>query len=249
MARAPKFHPTANPSCKTSHSRRELLAKRQNPCQKLVSGRMSYGHTDYSKNQEYLKIIEENRLLKASLAEANRELAALKQYKKPEVVVDRSLTKTSELSEPIQNRKQLADIRQQIQLMFAKIHTLKRQVQESINSSKPKPSRTLREWYKAVNGDPGFTSESFEFIKNIVQGRDEPLVAAIMVDDMSIKKHVQLVGNKVFGYVDLGMEMPDDSLPEATNACVFMLVALNMRLKVPLGYFFIILSLVLKERS
>ncbi|KAL3259361.1 hypothetical protein MRX96_002020 [Rhipicephalus microplus] len=60
-----------------------------------------------------------------------------------------------------------------------------------------------------------------------------------MVDDMSIKKHVQLVGNKVFGYVDLGMEMPDDSLPEATNACVFMLVALNMRLKVPLGYFFI----------
>ncbi|KAL3243811.1 hypothetical protein MRX96_019672 [Rhipicephalus microplus] len=101
------------------------------------------------------------------------------------------------------------------------------------------PDRTLREWYKAVNGDPGFTSESFEFIKNIVQGRDEPLVAAIMVDDMSIKKHVQLVGNKVFGYVDLGMEMPDDSLPEATNACVFMLVALNMRLKVPLGYFFI----------
>ncbi|KAL3200476.1 hypothetical protein MRX96_043394 [Rhipicephalus microplus] len=52
-----------------------------------------------------------------------------------------------------------------------------------------------------------------------------------MVDDMSIKKHVQLVGNKVFGYVNLGMEMPDDSLPEARNACVFMLVALNMRLK------------------
>lgn len=40
----------------------------------------------------------------------------------------------------------------------------------------------------AVNGDPGFTSESFEFIKNIVQARDEPLIAAIMVDDMSIKK-------------------------------------------------------------
>ncbi|KAH9381831.1 hypothetical protein HPB48_016346 [Haemaphysalis longicornis] len=71
------------------------------------------------------------------------------------------------------------------------------------------------------------------------QGRDEPLVAAIMVADMSIEKHVQLVGNKVFGYVDLGMEMPDDSLSGATNACVFMLVALNKRLKVPLGYFFI----------
>lgn len=97
---------------------------------------------------------------------------------------------------------------------------------------------TLREWYKAVNGDPGFTSELFEFIKNIVQARDEPLIAAIMVD-MSIKEHVRFVGNKVFGYVDLGMDMPDDSLPEATNACVFMLVALNIRLKVPLGYFFV----------
>ncbi|KAH8034327.1 hypothetical protein HPB51_023320 [Rhipicephalus microplus] len=103
-------------------------------------------------------------------------------------------------------------------------------VRAKFNNALPN-QRTLREWYKAVNGDPGFTSESFEFIKNIVQGRDEPLVAAIMIDDMSIKKHVQLVGNKVFGYVDLGMEMPDDSLPEATNACVFMLVALNMRLK------------------
>ncbi|KAH9373059.1 hypothetical protein HPB48_019049 [Haemaphysalis longicornis] len=60
-----------------------------------------------------------------------------------------------------------------------------------------------------------------------------------MVDDMFIKKHVPLVGNKVFGYVDLGMDMPDDSLPEATNDWVFVLVALNMRLKLPLGYFFI----------
>ncbi|KAM7281981.1 hypothetical protein ISCGN_002139 [Ixodes scapularis] len=103
-------------------------------------------------------------------------------------------------------------------------------VRAKFNNALPN-QRTLCEWYKALNGDPGFISESFEFIKNIVQGRDEPLVATIMVDDMSIKKHVQLVGNKVFGYVDLCMEMSGDSLPEASNACVFMLVALNMRLK------------------
>lgn len=60
-----------------------------------------------------------------------------------------------------------------------------------------------------------------------------------MVDNMSIKKHVQVVGKKGIGYVDFGTDMPDDSLPEATNVCVFMLVAINMRLKVPLGYFFI----------
>ncbi|KAL1479047.1 hypothetical protein MTO96_052185 [Rhipicephalus appendiculatus] len=56
---------------------------------------------------------------------------------------------------------------------------------------------------------------------------------------MSVRKHVQLVGNKVVGYVDLGTEIPEDSFPEATNICMFMLVALDMRLKVPLGYFLI----------
>ncbi|KAH8009969.1 hypothetical protein HPB51_023025 [Rhipicephalus microplus] len=60
-----------------------------------------------------------------------------------------------------------------------------------------------------------------------------------MMDDMAIKKHVQLVGKKVVGYIDLGKGISDHSLPEATNVCVFMLVGMNMRLKIPLGYFFI----------
>lgn len=68
-------------------------------------------------------------------------------------------------------------------------------VRAKFNNALPN-QRTLREWYKAVNGDPGFTSESFEFIKNIVQGRDEPLVAAIMVDDMSIKNMSNLWATK-----------------------------------------------------
>ncbi|KAL1430174.1 hypothetical protein MTO96_015341 [Rhipicephalus appendiculatus] len=111
-------------------------------------------------------------------------------------------------------------------------------VRAKFNNALPSP-RTLREWYKAVNGEPGFTTESFDFLKNVAQSKEEPLVAALIVDDMSIRKHVQLVGNKVVGYVDLGTEISEDSLPKATNACVFMLVALNMSLKVPLGYFLI----------
>lgn len=111
-------------------------------------------------------------------------------------------------------------------------------VRAKFNNALP-AQRTLREWYRAVNGEPGFTSEAFALLESVVKGRDEPVYAALMVDDMSIKKHVQLVGNKVVGYVDLGTGLTDDSLPEATNACVFMLVALNMRLKVPLGYFLI----------
>ncbi|KAL3214976.1 hypothetical protein MRX96_034345 [Rhipicephalus microplus] len=71
------------------------------------------------------------------------------------------------------------------------------------------------------------------------KSQDKPLIAALMMDDMAIKKHVQLVGKKVVGYIDLGTGISDDSLPEATNVCVFMLVGMNMRLKIPLGYFFI----------
>ncbi|KAL3221091.1 hypothetical protein MRX96_029648 [Rhipicephalus microplus] len=111
-------------------------------------------------------------------------------------------------------------------------------VRSKFNNALPS-QRTLREWYKSVNGDPGFTSEAFDFIKNLAKSQDKPLIAALMMDDMAIKKHVQLVGKKVVGYIDLGTGISDDSLPEATNVCVFMLVGMNMRLKIPLGYFFI----------
>ncbi|KAH8022976.1 hypothetical protein HPB51_008906 [Rhipicephalus microplus] len=111
-------------------------------------------------------------------------------------------------------------------------------VRSKFNNALPS-QRTLREWYKSVNGDPGFTSEAFDFIKNLAKSQEKPLIAALMMDDMAIKKHVQLVGKKVVGYIDLGTGISDDSLPEATNVCVFMLVGMNMRLKIPLGYFFI----------
>lgn len=76
-------------------------------------------------------------------------------------------------------------------------------VRTKLNNALPS-QRTLREWYKSVDGEPGFTSEAFTFLENVARGHNEPLVAALMVDEMSIKKHVQLVGRKVVGYVDLG---------------------------------------------
>jgi hypothetical protein len=42
------------------------------------------------------------------------------------------------------------------------------------------------------------------------------------------------------GFVDLGTEAScDDNAPEATNALVFMAVALNSSWKIPVGYFLI----------
>ncbi|KAL3185566.1 hypothetical protein MRX96_028968 [Rhipicephalus microplus] len=53
---------------------------------------------------------------------------------------------------------------------------------------------------------------------------------------MVISKHVELVGDKVVGYVDFGTGLDDDGLPEAANACVFMIVGVNVRFKMPVGY-------------
>lgn len=79
--------------------------------------------------------------------------------------------------------------------------------------------RTMRKWYKSVNSELKFTSKAFSLLSNVVQGWDEPLYAAEMVNDMSTKEHLQLVDNEVDGYVELGTELFHDSLQEATNAC------------------------------
>ncbi|KAL3192589.1 hypothetical protein MRX96_026176 [Rhipicephalus microplus] len=99
--------------------------------------------------------------------------------------------------------------------------------------------RTLRGWYKSIQGAPGFTAEAFAFLEKFAEARDKPFYCALIVDDMAIRKHVELVGDKVVGYVDFGTGLDDDGLPEAANACVFMIVGINVRFKMPVGYFLI----------
>ena len=60
-----------------------------------------------------------------------------------------------------------------------------------------------------------------------------------MLDEMSIRKHVEWDGKQFRGYVDLGTGINDDSLPEATDTLVFMAVSVNSSWKVPCGYFLV----------
>ena len=48
-----------------------------------------------------------------------------------------------------------------------------------------------------------------------------------MLDEMAKRKHVEWDGKQFRGYVDLGTGINDDSLPEATDALVFMAVLVN----------------------
>lgn len=47
-------------------------------------------------------------------------------------------------------------------------------VRAKFNNALP-PQRTLCERYKAMNGEPRFTSEAFPLLRNVVPGRNEPM--------------------------------------------------------------------------
>lgn len=111
-------------------------------------------------------------------------------------------------------------------------------VRSKFNEALPS-QRTLRGWYKSIQKAPSFTAEAFSFLEKFAEGQIEPFYCALIVDDMAIRKHVELVGDKVVGYVDFGTGLDDDSLPEAGNACVFMIVRVKVRFKMPVGYFLI----------
>ena len=62
----------------------------------------------------------------------------------------------------------------------------------------------------------------------------------MMINEIAIKKQLDLDGTKFVGYVDLGVPVEDgSSLPVAKEALVFMLVCLTERWKIPLSYFLI----------
>ncbi len=114
-------------------------------------------------------------------------------------------------------------------------------VRNSFDLGLPHPS-VISSWYNAMDGEPGFTKEALTALKAKVLAakRDgQKVVCALMLDEMSIRKHVQWDGKRYRGFVDLGTDIDDDSLPEATEALVFMAVSLNSNWKVPCGYFLV----------
>lgn len=67
--------------------------------------------------------------------------------------------------------------------------------------------------------------------------KNRVLLCGLIMDEMSIRKHVEWNGTKNIGYVDLGTDIESDALPVAKEALVFLLVGLNMRWKIPIAYF------------
>ena len=54
---------------------------------------------------------------------------------------------------------------------------------------------------------------------------------------MSIRKHIHWNGMENEGYVDLGTQVDDNSVPVATEVLMFIVTPLNSVWKLPIAYF------------
>uniref|UniRef100_A0A2H8TGP6 THAP domain-containing protein 9 n=1 Tax=Melanaphis sacchari TaxID=742174 RepID=A0A2H8TGP6_9HEMI len=104
---------------------------------------------------------------------------------------------------------------------------------------------TIRKWYTTINGLPGLTRESFQAISikvNEMKNIGKQLYGCLIIDEMSIKQHVQWTGSRHQGYVDYGQGGGTDSmdnLPYAKDVFVIMVVGLNTHWKVPIAYYLV----------
>lgn len=116
-------------------------------------------------------------------------------------------------------------------------------VRKTFNNLLPHPS-TIQRWYSVLEGEPGFTHEAFQAIKNKTAKNN--VFVNITVDEIHIRQFVEWDGKSYEGFTDIGTSVESSEL--ATSALVFMAVALNSSWKIPIGYF-LIKSLGADERA
>ena len=111
-------------------------------------------------------------------------------------------------------------------------------VRKSFNLCLPHP-RTISKWYQHVNGEPGFTAESFVAVANKIKEAKHELLFSLTFDEMAIRQQVDFDGKKFHGYINMGIDANNDVLPVAKASLLFLLTAVNDTWKIPLGYFLI----------
>ena len=80
------------------------------------------------------------------------------------------------------------------------------------------------------------------------KAKEDEVICGLVVDEMSIRKHLEWDWHKFIGYTDIGNDTEDDNSPPASEAFVFLTVSLNSNWKVPFGYF-LIDGLAVSERA
>ena len=95
----------------------------------------------------------------------------------------------------------------------------------------------------AYDGNPGFTAESFEFLRDARNGKDawKFLHCSLIVDGMKIRKRMEFdqASKSQVGFVDFGSSFDTDDESLATEAIVVLAVGVHGSWKLALGYFLI----------
>lgn len=114
--------------------------------------------------------------------------------------------------------------------------------------------RTIRNWYSAINGSPGFTENAFDVLKQKADGakaKGEILKISLIHDDMSIRQHSQwsLPEQKFLGHINAGRPVDHNTCSSlAKQVNVLMVSGIGEDFKIPIGYF-LITSLCAEERA
>lgn len=100
-------------------------------------------------------------------------------------------------------------------------------------------SKSISNWTSCINGEPGFFKEVFEALNRL---NPDDKHCCLMLDAMSIKKQIvwdERLG-KFIGNTDYGNAVEVEGTDTCTTeSLVFMLVSINGRWKLPIGYVFI----------
>lgn len=115
---------------------------------------------------------------------------------------------------------------------------------------------TIRKWFSFSNsgGNAGFTDTAFQILKKMSEeykAIGKPICVSLAFDEMAIRTLVQWHHHlkKFGGFINFGTkEFEEDALPIAKNALVIMLNGINVKLTIPIAYFFIT-TLIAEEKS
>lgn len=116
-------------------------------------------------------------------------------------------------------------------------------VRKSFFRCLPHPGN-ISKWYQKVNCSSGINNLSIEAIKKKVEREravdpEKVIFCNLVMDEMKVKKHIDLCGDKEYGYIDIGKGVDSESIPEAENAFVLMAVCVNGDWKIPVSFYFV----------
>ncbi|KAF0718591.1 Reverse transcriptase domain-containing protein, partial [Aphis craccivora] len=109
-------------------------------------------------------------------------------------------------------------------------------VRDEFNCVLPCP-RTLSKWYVHVDAEPGFTKEAIDTLSLVCKNSSTTIYCSLLMDEISIRKHVEWDGFTYHGYNNFGSEIQNETMEEATECFVLMAVGVNASWKIPVGYF------------